>query len=335
MRDSPFLQFKYGSLLRLSRLFNRSFLPPVEALITLTNRCNLKCVMCNFHNYPMDIRDELSTKDIISMITQISDLKIGTINFSGGEPLLRDDFFDIVHYASSRSINSILLTNGTIINEGIVEKINDSGLKSIWVSIDGLENTHDYIRGKGSFIKSLNFVKTILDKCPDVSLNIATTVMNRNLEDIPQLLQLWEKMKIKQVSFQPVIPDNTDWNNKEKKDILWLPEQRFILLDKVMDEIIAFKKKNDIVVNDSRFINLIKSYFRKDLDKIKRKLHCYEGFKRFTITAGGRLWICGTEMKLSIVKHGLNKCWNSSEVRKKRKEMLECRQSCLQACSFE
>jgi len=335
MNSAALLKLRYGLLLRLSRLFNRSFLPPVEVLITLTNRCNLKCMMCNFHNYPMDVQDELSTQDVISMINQISNLKIGNIVFSGGEPLLREDIFEIIHYASSLGINSALLTNGTILKEKTAGEINASGLKSIWVSIDGLEDTHDYIRGQGAFAKSINFIKTILERCPSVSINITTTVMNRNLEDIPQLLQLWEKLKIKQVSLQPVIPDNTDWNNKEKTDILWVPEQRILLLDKIMDEVIAFKKKNNMIVNDFRFISLIKDYFRKDLDKTKRKVSCYEGFKRFTITAGGRLWICGTEMKLSIVKYGLSKCWNSSEIRKKRKEMLRCKRPCLQVCSFE
>jgi len=335
MKDSAFLRFRYGVLLRLSRLFNRSFLAPVEVLITLTNRCNLKCIMCNFHNYPMDIRDELSTKDIISMVEQLKNLKIGNITFSGGEPLLRSDLFEIIHYAHSLGMNTTLLTNGTIMEDDLVKRINDSGLNSIWVSIDGLEDTHDSIRGKGSFVKSINFIKTIIKECPAVSLNIATTVMNSNLEDIPRLLQLWEEMKVKQVSLQPVIPDNTDWNNKKDKDVQWVPEQRLSLLDKIMEEAIDFKKKSGILTNDFNFLNLIKRYFKKDLDKARRKLYCYEGFKRFTITAGGRLWICGTEMKLSIIKHGLNKCWNSSEVRKKRREMLKCRQTCLQACSFE
>jgi MoaA/NifB/PqqE/SkfB family radical SAM enzyme len=179
------------------------------------------------------------------------------------------------------------------------------------------------------------FIKTVSERCPSVSLNITTTIMDCNLEDIPRLLQLWEKMKIRQVSFQPVIPDNTDWNNKERGNSLWVPEHRLSLLDKTVDEIIAFKKKNDIISNSYYFLELIKHYFKEDLHKMKRRAHCYEGFKRFTITAGGRIWICGTEMKLSIVENGLNRCWNSLEVCRKRKQMLKCKQLCLQACSFE
>jgi len=336
MEDSVLSRLKYVTRLKLSKIFNRSFLPPIEVLFTLTNRCNLRCIMCNFHNFPMDIADELSTKNVTSMIAQIADLRIKNVVLSGGEPLLREDLFEIIHYAFSLGIDTTLLTNGTIMNEAIINKINSSGLNSICLSIDGLEEKHDYIRGEGAFKKSMYFIKMVSERCPSVSLNITTTIMDCNLEDIPRLLQLWEKMKIKiKVSFQPVIPDNTDWNNKEKTDILWVPEQRILLLDKIMDEVIAFKKKNNMIVNDFRFISLIKDYFRKDLDKTKRKVSCYEGFKRFTITAGGRLWICGTEMKLSIVKYGLSKCWNSSEIRKKRKEMLRCKRPCLQVCSFE
>ena len=335
MEDSVLSRLKYVTRLKLSKIFNRSFLPPIEVLFTLTNRCNLRCIMCNFHNFPMDIADELSTKNVTSMIAQIADLRIKNVVLSGGEPLLREDLFEIIHYAFSLGIDTTLLTNGTIMNEAIINKINSSGLNSICLSIDGLEEKHDYIRGEGAFKKSMYFIKMVSERCPSVSLNITTTIMDCNLEDIPRLLQLWEKMKIKiKVSFQPVIPDNTDWNIKEKGNSLWVPEHRLALLDKIIDETVAFKKKNDIIANDYYFLELIKHYFKEDLHKMKRKAHCYEGFKRFTITAGGRIWICGTEMKSSIIEKGLKRCWNSPEVRKKRQQMLKCKKLCLQACSF-
>lgn len=336
MEDLNSRKLKYKMLLRLSKIFNRSFCSPYEVLITLTNRCNLECIMCSFSNHRMDIADELKTKDITTMIDQIVNLGVETVVFSGGEPFLRDDIFDIIHYASKKGIgNTVLLTNGTIINEETVNKIDSSRLKTICVSIDGLKRNHDYIRGRGSFKRAMNFIEAVQKRCPYVSLYITSVIMNCNLKGVPKLLQLCEEMKIKQISFQPVIFDNTDWTNKQKKDDLWIPKHRFSLLDRVIDEIIAFKKKDDIIANDYFFLELIRHYFRGDICKIERKLNCYEGFRRFTITAGGRIWICGTEMKASIVKEGLKKCWESSEVRKKRREMLKCEKLCLQACAFE
>jgi len=329
-------ELKDKILLRLSKILNRSLCLPYEVLITLTNRCNLKCIMCSFSNSNMDIADELKTKDIINMIDQIAKLNIKGIVFSGGEPFLRDDLFEIIHYASKNDIkNSSLLTNGTIINEEIISKINSSGLKSICVSIDGLENTHDYIRGRGTFKKSMDFIQIVQKQCPQVSLSITSIIMNRNLEDIPKLIKLYKEMRINLVSFQPVIYDNTNWNDKQKRDDLWVSEAKLHLLDRVIDEITAFKKSNDIINNDYNFLESIRHYYRGDICKKIKRLNCYEGFRRFTITAGGRIWICGTEMKASIVKEGLKRCWESSEVKKKRKEMLNCRQRCLQACAFE
>jgi len=337
MNNAALSRLKYITKLKLSKIFNRSFLPPIEVLLTLTNRCNLRCTMCNFYKFETKPSDELTTEQFNSIVSQVADLKVGTIVFSGGEPFLRDDLFEIIHFATKCGIaNTVLLTNGTIINEEIIRKINESGLKAICISIDGLEEAHDSIRGKGTFRKSIHFIETLQKRCPQVALNVTTTIMNRNLEDIPKLLSLYEKMKIKQISFQPVIPDNTDWNNdNEKRQDLLVPQERFPLLDYAIDEIINYKKKNGIIIGSYSFLELIKHYFKGDLGTMKRKLNCFEGFKRFTVTVGGRLWLCGTEMKLNIVENGLRKCWDSSEVRKKRRAMLKCKLPCLQACAFE
>ena len=140
MKDLVLSRLRYATRLRLSKIFNRSFFPPVEVLFTLTNRCNLRCIMCNFKKIQANSADELNTEQVTSIITQIADLKIETVVFSGGEPLLRDDLFEIVNFASRHGIaNTILLTNGTIIDEEIIKRINESGLKAVWISLVGFD----------------------------------------------------------------------------------------------------------------------------------------------------------------------------------------------------
>lgn len=323
-------------LLKLSKIFNRSLCPPYEVLLTLTNRCNLSCKFCSFNRYPIKGEDELKTGDIYSIIDQIASMGVQSILLSGGEPLLRDDLFDLIGYATKIGIRYItLLTNGTIINDEIIQKINGSGLKAICVSMDGLENNHDYIRGYGSFQKSIYFLQLVRKKYPSIYLGVTSVIMNRNLEDIPSMLQLFKELKLNSISFQPVIIDNTNWTNKEKNDDLWVSEERLSLLYSSVDKIIAFKRKNDILCNDYTFLESIKQYFCNKTLKGQRNLNCFEGFRRFTITAGGRIWICGREMKTNILRAGLKRCWNSSEVIRKRGEMRKCSKFCLQTCAFE
>jgi radical SAM protein with 4Fe4S-binding SPASM domain len=103
---------------------------------------------------------------------------------SGGEPLMRDDVFDIAAYATRRSLRAVISPNGTLITRDIVERMKRAGIKRVSVSIDGsCAARHDAIRGvPGAFDEAVRGVRFCRDG--DLPVQINTTVMRQNEDDL-------------------------------------------------------------------------------------------------------------------------------------------------------
>ncbi|MBP7869208.1 MAG: radical SAM protein, partial [Candidatus Hydrogenedentes bacterium] len=111
-------------------------------LLFLTGRCNLRCRICGVcdleHGY--NDEEELSTEQWKGVISAAAE-KLGTTLavVSGGEALLREDVFEIIHYAESKGISVHLCTNALLLNEDKMERLRDSGVSTVSFSLDGPE----------------------------------------------------------------------------------------------------------------------------------------------------------------------------------------------------
>ena len=122
---------------------------PIEsAHIDITNRCNLSCLHCvndSGECYP----DELTTDEIFSLIDTLSRMGVHIMTFSGGEPLMHPDFFEIVKYARKAPMTVHVFTNGTLITEDITKTLKKAGVSRFYVSVDSItEHIHDKFRGQ-------------------------------------------------------------------------------------------------------------------------------------------------------------------------------------------
>ena len=104
----------------------------------LTDRCNLACTHCYSSSGPgRDTSKELSTAEALALIDDFSVMGVPLILFSGGEPLLRDDIWELACHARKKGIKMALSTNGTLITEDIARKIKESGIEYAGISLDG------------------------------------------------------------------------------------------------------------------------------------------------------------------------------------------------------
>ena len=137
----------------------------------------------------------MSLEDYRNNIDQLKPLGLLTVVLTGGEPLLNPDLVEIARYSKGKNIKVILSTNGLLLGEKYKECIDY--VDEIVVSIDGLENINDEIRGiKGYYNKSINALIKIRNEYPNKILKIATTITNKNIDDIGGLLELCRKHKI-------------------------------------------------------------------------------------------------------------------------------------------
>ncbi len=155
----------------------------------LTQRCNLACPHCYIDAKYRVPSQELTTGEARALIDDAAVLRAPIILFSGGEPLVRSDVFDLSAYAVSRGLRVGLSTNGTLITRGVAELIAETGISYVGVSIDGAQHTHDEFRKKeGAFVAAVTGLENARDA--GVKTGIRFTVNRYNVSDLPAITDL-------------------------------------------------------------------------------------------------------------------------------------------------
>jgi len=157
----------------------------------LTYNCNLRCKMCPFWKRPSPDPSLAQEKAVLKHIYNSGAVGVA---FEGGEPLLRRDLVDILAFSRSLPLHTSLITNGTLL-EAKIGKIAKYINGVVYVSLDGLEKTHDAIRGvSGSFRKAMQGIEAAKEK---VSVTINATLMAENIDETESLVELARALGIK------------------------------------------------------------------------------------------------------------------------------------------
>ena len=159
-----------------------------------TRRCNLACKHCRAVAEDHPYENELDTKASFKLLEQIKEVGNPIIILTGGEPLLRDDIFDIAAFGTTLGLRMVMAPNGTLITQDSARKMKDSGIKRISISLDGsTPETHDDFRGiKNAFEKSIQGIE--IAKQAGIEFQINTTITKTNLDQIPKILELAENL---------------------------------------------------------------------------------------------------------------------------------------------
>ena len=156
----------------------------------VTRSCNLNCIHCRAASGRGPYTGELDTTKCIEILDEISAVGSPIVILTGGEPLLREDIFDLAQYGTAAGLRMVMATNGSLLTSGIIEKIKSSGIKRVSISIDGADQAqHDRFRMvDGAFEKSINGVRLL--KEAGVEFQINTTVTRHNIDNIGDILNI-------------------------------------------------------------------------------------------------------------------------------------------------
>lgn len=159
-----------------------------------TRRCNLSCVHCRAAAEDHHYDNELNTQAAFTLLDQIREVGQPIIILTGGEPLLREDIFDIASYGTKIGLKMVMAPNGTLITKENALKMKASGIKRISISLDGAtKERHDTFRGvEGAYDGALRGIR--LAKAAGLEFQINTTITKANLEEIPKILELAESL---------------------------------------------------------------------------------------------------------------------------------------------
>ena len=186
----------------------------------ITDRCNLRCAHCYQEGY--NTKSEFSLAQLKEVADEIDlTLKkwhmVGRIALTGGEPFLKKELFPLIdHLKQKKYIRKIgILTNGTLIDEKTADKLKSlQKLYSVQISLDGAsEKTHDFIRGKGSYKKAIDSFR-LLHKM-GVRTRLMFTVHKKNLQDVPELIDLAIREKIGAITVERFVPEGKGSQTKD------------------------------------------------------------------------------------------------------------------------
>ena len=201
--------------------------PPGPVVIwNLIRRCNLACKHCYSISADTDFPGELSTRDVFTVMDDLRQYRVPVLILSGGEPLLRPDIFEISQRAKQMGFYVGLSTNGTLIDERMIERIAAIGYDYVGISLDGIRAPHDRFRRlDGAFDASMKGIHLCRDA--GIKVGMRFTMTQDNAAELPQLLQLMDDEGIDKFYFSHL--NYAGRGNINRKDDVMLQTTRWAM----------------------------------------------------------------------------------------------------------
>ena len=169
-----------------------------------TKTCNLKCRHCYMNSDSKKYQNELTTQEAKTFIDDLADFKVPVLLFSGGEPLIRPDFFELAEYAQKKGVRPTLSTNGTLITREVAQRLKDIGIGYVGISLDGLKDVNDKFRGQeGAYEKAMAGIQNCVAVGQRVGLRF--TINHHNIQELDNIFDFIERENINRVCFYHLV----------------------------------------------------------------------------------------------------------------------------------
>lgn len=328
-------------LLQFSERLHRPLCGPALGTLMVTYRCNFHCGMCDMPRkaltHHQQGEQEFSTERFMGIIKDFAQLGIPGIGFTGGEPLLREDIFELM--AETRRLGMIahLNTNGWLLGDVQAQKVIDSGVDSVNISLDGATaGTHDSIRNQeGSFDRAIHAVKRLvfLKKKHNSHVRIKTVaVINEaNIDEVPLMLELGKSMGIDCIELiprQPFVTGEGETLATDNQDLL-------AKVDNMIQNVLVNRQSGIPIENSPRHLKL----FHRSFAGHPSPLRCSAGYNSLAVDCYGNIfpcvpWINWGKPTGNISAGNLSDIWYSKAYQQQREKTGQCH-DCYLNCQTE
>lgn len=319
-------------------LFGRSQ-PFYDLIFQITNVCNSRCITCfNWKILNKELDRELTLEEIDRFTKKIG--KLDTVTIGGGEPFLRRDLPEIVDLFEKNNnvsvvaipTNCLPLENILTETERILKKF--KGRLKIGLSLDGIGETHDKIRGvKGNFkkfLKTYRGLAKLKEKYPRLRLRICSVILNANVNQIPKMIN-YVKKNLPMANYHGLELLKGDYNQEKVKAVSPEEFERIIgLIEKENKNERNFYKRVTSPIIQRLFLDILK--------KKKQLIPCRISSFYPVIDASGNVYPCEQREKIANLRdfdYDLNKIWQSAKAKRARKSIKRkecyCTHSAYQA----
>ncbi|RJQ29803.1 MAG: radical SAM protein [Peptococcaceae bacterium] len=294
---------------------------PVYAWFSLNDACNLDCKYCfaDARYVPSEsqkaIKDSLSTQDVLNIIDNVAEAGTKSIMFAGGEPTLRKDLPQIIRH-TSQYMDVAMNTNGYFLDRELLRELAYAGLTQVKVSIDGLQESHDWNRGEGSFERAVNALKL----CKELGIPTVILIMTLsrlNHKELPEMIELAMKLGVDftMVEFLPLgkASGKKEWT-MEREQRREMQRYLFKAQEKYGWQKIAFE--NRYIITEDEFCKKVCADPSRPCGFFDFSVGCISGIYSYCISAEGKA-VAGDIMEIEVgdlKKESLSDIWKNSEV---------------------
>lgn len=298
---------------------------PLMAVLTVTKRCNLRCIYC-FGAYPERKYKDFTSSEIITVIDDLASCGTRIVSISGGEPLIREDIGDIIARVKKRNILCLINTNGLLVEERI-ESLRQ--LDSLCIGFDGKEAENDLNRGKDSFGKIMGGIKAA--KSLNIPLHTVCVITKNNINSIDYIVHLAREMGF-------TAEFNITCGLLSENDTAYTANIKGY--KEAISKIIAYKRMNYPILFSSHSYEFVLNWLNKysqriffdDVPEELSYVPCYSGKLECFIDADGFLYPCyqliGRYPAENIKVVGFETAWNNLN------KNIRCK-TCCSVCSVE
>ena len=216
-----------------------------------TSKCNLKCVHC-YNDSGMDKEsNESTTEEAKAVLDDLADFGVPSVLFSGGEPFVRKDLFELIRYARGKGLRTVISTNGTMITPDAAKIVKDAGVSYVGISLDGIGEINDNFRGvKGAFDSTVKGIRNCMAEGVRVGLRL--TLTKQNVQDLEPLFDFLDSEGIERLCFYHLVPSGRGEGIFSDDDLTHAQSRDAI--EKIMAKTRQLKdagKKTDILTVDN------------------------------------------------------------------------------------
>ncbi len=296
----------------------------------VTRSCNLACAHCRASSKKGPYPGELTREECFKVLDEISSFAKPIIILTGGEPLLREDIFEIAEYGKKCGLTMVMAPNGTLLTSENIKKIIKAGIKRISVSLDGPDSTtHDNLRQvPGAFVGAIRGIK--LAKKLGLEFQINSTITKRNIKLLPDIMCFAKDLGAVAHHIFLLVPTG---RGKEMEEDELSPVEYENTLKFLEREIKNFPLQ--IKVTCAPHFNRIVVQSSPEQGVKLRGRGCMGGVSFCFISHTGELQPCGyLELKCgNVKKEGFKKSWLESEVFKNLRDLSKYKGKCG-VCEF-
>ena len=197
----------------------------------LTQHCNLRCAHCGSRCPDYAGRSELSAENYKSVVDRVAQaVPTNQLMFciTGGEPLLNKDWFEICSYITQKGFSWGMTSNGTLIDEVCVRRLAQAEMKTVSISLDGLKESHEQLRGvPGCFDQAVNAIRLLKNSGLFRAVQVVTVVNRLNYAELPRLYELVKSLNVDSWKLTPIEPMG---KAKEVRGFFLSPGEHYQLL---------------------------------------------------------------------------------------------------------